>query len=840
LRNNSKLTLLLAAIALLATDPGFAQQAQLEEIIVTARKREESLQELPMSVTAISAEQIEKLGIRNLDDITRYTPGVNLDSGFGLNDQRLVIRGLSPSRGRPNSAILVDGIDLTTESVSTAGGSMLFNSRLLDVQQVEVVKGPQSALYGRAAFAGAIQYVTKDPGDELESEVGIDIGEDGRRYIKGAIGGPITDEFGLRINGLSWNEDGSYNEGITGANLGGGEGYGLSLVAKWDPTDTFSVRTRVAYSHDEYDQQATLYDAANTFESPIPESLSIASIDPTDIVTLFTGTPDDAGSRKLYLSPNPATNQAYPGGEQDALNTALTLSWDTDIGTFTSYTGYVKADGDQFIDGDFDVRLDDTDNTCEDCARGGTELNFDTDTRMLSQELRFTTNLDGPVQFTAGVLYWDEDTDQTETGVSSVGRFPFNNPEPPPSGFFNDVILNTLRQDNHVSRDTNSQSVYGMFEWEISETWKFTAEGRFAREKMKVTGSGCDPNQNFANIICSFSTPDIAKEFPLLNFFQLDRIYTTDSTTDRYFAPKAMLEWTPAENLMTYFSISQGVKPGGIATVASGTWMDTSLTNAGFPDGNLDELKFDDETLTAYELGAKTTWFDRRLIVNGAVFYQDYDDKQIPVQTIQNAFPYTTIDNAGKAEVLGLELETTWLVTDNIQLQLGYAFLDAEYTNLQYVTNSSTSINRAGNCLPNADNSACTIDLGNNKMEDVPKHSIVALAGYYPTLWNTGLTGLLETDVQWQDSRYIDEFNDREVASFSIVNMRAGVQTDKWDALVYLNNVFDDDTIQSWSAGTGIPATAERTDPNVLGFPAEGFGIAPPPRQWGVRANMRF
>jgi outer membrane receptor protein involved in Fe transport len=107
-------------------------------------------------------------------------------------------------------------------------------------------------------------------------------------------------------------------------------------------------------------------------------------------------------------------------------------------------------------------------------------------------------------------------------------------------------------------------------------------------------------------------------------------------------------------------------------------------------------------------------------------------------------------------------------------------------------------------------------------------------------LWDSGLTGLLETDVEWQDSRYIDEFNDREVDSFSIVNMRAGVQTDKWDALVYLNNVFDDDTIQSWSAGTGIPATAERTDLNVLGFPAEGFSIAPPPRQWGVRANMRF
>ena len=175
-----------------------------------------------------------------------------------------------------------------------------------------------------------------------------------------------------------------------------------------------------------------------------------------------------------------------------------------------------------------------------------------------------------------------------------------------------------------------------------------------------------------------------------------------------------------------------------------------------------------------------------------------------------------------------------------MQLQLGYAFLDAEYSELTYETDSGTSIARAGNCIPNAQNNLCSIELNNHKMEDVPKHSVVALAGYYPPLSGSGLTGLMEADVQWQDSRYIDEFNDREVDAFSVVNMRVGLQTDKWDALVYLNNAFDDDTIQSWSAGTGIVATAERTNPDIDAFPAEGFSIAPTPRQWGVRANMRF
>jgi iron complex outermembrane receptor protein len=848
LPNNSKLTALLIVTALLITDPGFAQQAQLEEITVTARKREESLQELPMSVTAISAEQIERLGIRDLADITRYTPGVNLDSGFGLNDQRLVIRGLSPSRGRPNSAILVDGIDLTSESVSTSGGSMLFNSRLLDTQQVEIVKGPQSALYGRAAFAGAIQYITRDPAETLETTAGIDIGEDGRQYYKGGISGPVTDEFGLAVHALRWREDGHYDEGFTGADLGGGDGYGISLTGKWEPTDTFSARGRVSYSDDNYDQQATLFDAAKT-ELSLPDSSTEDpdDLDPGDpgnlnpvfrgsnIVTMFSGTPNDAGSRQVYLTPDPRTGEAYPGGEQDALNTSLKLNWDIGFGTITSYTGYVKANGKQIIDGDFDVRPNAT-NT-GDIARGGSEINFDTDTRMLSQEIRFASNWNGPVQLTLGALYWDEDVDQKETGISSVGRFPLS---VAPENYYNTSVLNTTLIDNNVSRDTNSQSVYGMIEWEMSSTWKLTAEARYAKEKMDVTGTGCDDPMNGFNdaesIYCRFSTPDLAAEYPFstLQFEQLERIYTEDSKTSYYVAPSAILEWTPTEDMMSYFSISRGVKPGGIATVASGTWMDSDA------DGTLDELKFDDEKLTAYELGAKTTWFDRTLILNGAIFYQDYDDKQIPVQILKNNFPFTSIENAGEAEVKGLELETTWLVTDNIRLNLGYAYLDADYTSLRYETNSKNSVARAGNCIPNAANNLCSINLSHNKMEDVPKHSVVALAGYYPTLGGSNLTGILEADVEWQDERQIDEFNDRKLDSYSIVNLRVGLETEKWDAVVYLNNAFDDDTIRSWSAGTGVVATAERTDNQYVGFPSEGFGIAPPPRQWGMRANMRF
>ncbi|MEJ2139184.1 MAG: TonB-dependent receptor [Gammaproteobacteria bacterium] len=837
----SRLSLVVTGLGVLVTDPAFSQ---VEEIVITARKREENLQEVPLSVTAIAAEQIERLGIRELQDITRYTPGVNLDSGFGLNDQRLVIRGLSPSRGRPNSAILVDGIDLTTESVSTAGGSILFNQRLLDMQQVEVVKGPQSAMYGRAAFTGAISYVTRDPGDELEGQVGVDLGEYGRRYVRMAVGGPITETFGLRVSGLGWNEDGYYNEGFTGADLGGGNGAGISLVGKWEPGDRFAARLRVAYSDDEYDQQATLYNPINTFVSPPDSANGIGSVTPDTVVGLFSGIPDDVNGRTPYLTPNPGRGtdpadlpapedrEAYEGGFAEVINTSLKLDWDIGAGTITSYTGYANADTGQAFDGDFDVRPN-ADLTA-DIARGGTAVNFVTDTRLLSQEIRYSSNLDGPVQFTVGALYWDENVNQNETGVSVLAIPPW--PGTTPENYFNTIAPQAVLIPNIITRDTNSRSVYGMLDWDFAAQWRLSIEARYAREEMEVSGTGCDRSSITGFFLCDFSTPDIV--FPLGGgvFGHLARVTTVDSKTDYYVAPKASIEWSATEDLMTYLSLSRGIKPGGITTVGSGAFLDQQ------PDGTLDEAKFDAETLTALEIGIKSSWLERRLIVNGAVFYQEYDDKQVPVQAQVGGFLATNIENAGQAEVLGLELETIWLMTDNLRLQVGYSYLDGEFTDLVYTTNSANSIARAGNCAPDPVENVCEIDLSNNTMEDVPKHSVVATLGYYPPLGSAGFSGLLEADVQYDDERFIDEFNDRKIDSYSLINLRAGLQADNWDLLLYVNNVFDDDTIRSWSAATGLVATSEKNliDPNLSIFPAEGFSIAPPPRHWGMRANFRF
>ena len=231
--------------------------AQIDEIVVTTRRREESLQEVPIAVQAFSSQQIQRQGITDLGDVSKFSPSVGFDTGYNPTDTRLSIRGLSASLGRSNVAFLVDGIDVTTENLIAAGSGLLANRRLLnDVERIEVVKGSQSALYGRAAFAGAISYITKEPGDQFEGEFRLDAGEDGYFELAGAVGGPVWgDRLGLRLNGVYWTDDGNYQNSVSGENVGGGEGWGTSLTAVFTPADQLRFKARVEYSDDQYAPQ---------------------------------------------------------------------------------------------------------------------------------------------------------------------------------------------------------------------------------------------------------------------------------------------------------------------------------------------------------------------------------------------------------------------------------------------------------------------------------------------------------------------------------------------------------------------------------------------------------
>ncbi|MDJ0928078.1 MAG: TonB-dependent receptor [Gammaproteobacteria bacterium] len=234
--------------------------AQVEEIIVTARKKEENLQDVPFTVTAFGREAIERKGINRIGDIAKLTPSVQFDESFAQSDTRVVVRGLSPTRGRQNVAFLVDGIDLSSEAITSSGGSLLVNTRLLDVERIEVLKGPKVALYGRAAFNGVISYTTKAPSTEFEADIKVDINDEEQYSLTGSVSGPVFgDKLGVRVNAAWWDESGFYNNAITGGPVADEKGYGLSISTRSAFDNGLTINFRAEFTADEGKPSAQVY-----------------------------------------------------------------------------------------------------------------------------------------------------------------------------------------------------------------------------------------------------------------------------------------------------------------------------------------------------------------------------------------------------------------------------------------------------------------------------------------------------------------------------------------------------------------------------------------------------
>jgi iron complex outermembrane receptor protein len=329
--------------------------AQMEELKVTARKREENLQDVPVAVTAFSSEEIQRLAINDLNDLGKYTASIIFDTGFQPQDTRVVIRGLSPVRGRQNVAILQDGVDISSQAITTNGGSLLINPRYFDVERIEVVKGPQNALYGRSAFNGAINYVMRKPSEEFNARVFTDFGQNGQAELRGSIGGSIIGNKLLGdISGAVWSFDGFYDNSVTGAEIGGQEGTAVAGSLVWNASEKLNFRLRAEWLDDEYapfpyrqllqDQRRLLPEASVT--PPAPGELPIfnpnINLPPRNGIRGTYGTLPPADSVTLGFSENPRTGRDYPGTTREVAR--FTLNGEYDFGPVTlTYLGHIAS-----------------------------------------------------------------------------------------------------------------------------------------------------------------------------------------------------------------------------------------------------------------------------------------------------------------------------------------------------------------------------------------------------------------------------------------------------------------------------------------------------------------
>ncbi|MBT8422724.1 MAG: TonB-dependent receptor, partial [Gammaproteobacteria bacterium] len=415
--------------------------------------------------------------------------------------------------------------------------------------------------------------------------------------------------------------------------------------------------------------------------------------------------------------------------------------------------------------------------------------------------------------------------------------------------------------------DTDHQSIYVQVDWDINEELKLTTEARWVDERFSISR----PNQSScSNLAIGYAfndgsgttslplggswviegsgnpIPPFVSVTPDLNCSSVNRIATFDTwrviegfEEDDFIVPKATLEWFWAEDKMVYFSWAKAQKPGGINQLA-----------AGGSAVEIDDLRFDAEKMTTWELGTKSSWeLAGSLTANAAIFYNDYTDKQVSTQVLdENGSLQPRVLNASSADVLGVELDMTWLPSaiDGLLIRAAYTWQEGEYND--FFDRSSSAI-RAGfldQCAvvtidtPGGTEERCEFDLSGNALERQARNAFSASFNYTRPFGDSAMDWFIEGDTSYTDKRFVDQDNFVFFDDYWLTNFRLGLQGDTWDALIFVDNAFDDDTIRS--GGSGPEFTLQSTR---LGFTAglgvNGyFGILPDPRIVGLRTNFRF
>jgi outer membrane receptor protein involved in Fe transport len=806
--------------------------AQLEEIIVTTRKRAESLQEVPIVVTAITAETLQRKGIADLADITKYSTGLVLDEGFSKQDTRVIIRGLAPTRGRQNVAFLQDDIDISSEAVNTAGGSFVVNPRLFDIERVEVVKGPHSALYGRSAFNGAINYITKKPRQEFEGSFSADVGTYGKYEAKGSVSGPIVEDvLAAGITASGWNFDGFYRNSVTGAKIGGGNGAGVAGTAVLTPNDVLKFTGRLEYSEDDFDPDARTFITESTTIN-LPTTATTVQPGFTQTVTGTTTSrivAGNIGDRDQHLpsrlSRNPRTGEDYPGSNRDIFRAMLRSEADFGGISLLSLSLYSDADSEQFHD-----QLGQGDATSP-TVNALQEIHFVSNSKLISQDLRLQSDdEESAFKWLAGGLFWNEVTRHSNQGATCLSA----------SGTCATILnqIDAFGAANPATfparwvRDTHHYSVYGMLEYKFTDALSISTEVRHTWEAETVHGPGAAatsvgctsplrvPGPN-GTALCSPPTFTVT---PTATNYVGSRI------AGEFWSPRLTIDYKVTPEAMVYAAVAQAKKPGGTTTLNT-----SGLLSVG---GTLEPQIYLPEKMLVYELGLKSDWLDNTLQINAAGFYQDFSDKQVPSTIITTAgLPQSGVTNIG-ARVWGLEVDTAYAFTDELTGTLGYTFLDPKYSE-GIISSSAGNIALAGNCtpvtLPGAARPQCFLDLSGNQMENAPKHSLI-LGGQFKQPIGADLDWFVEADARYQSKRFTDFYNRSFFDAYWNIDMRTGFSADVWEVTAYVNNLLDDDTIK-----TGIQSSNFNT--GFIGSPTLNNGFLanlPDRRQFGVRANYRF
>ena len=592
-----------------------SQAGGLDVIVVTATKREENLQSVPVAVTAFSEELIQETGIQATEDIAVLTPSLhqlNISSPFAT---RLSIRGIGTAQSDPaleaSVGVFVDGVFI--------GRTGLATSDLTDIQRIEVLQGPQGTLYGKNTNAGAISVITKRPSlTEVEGYIEGTIGNYDLRNVTLSASTPIGDTLAVRVSGNINKRDG-YVENVSGPDGNSADDWNVQAKLLWAPTDRLSFL--LGYTHIERDSACCMPD--NTQGTAALALMASRGLPGATI-------PNDPYD---YLVANDNVSVFKLNSDSVSMHIELETDW----GSVTSITAYNEYEYRQTIDND---------RSQLDIFRQAPEFNSGDS---FSQELRFDAKLNDSLELLAGLFYYNQ---RTQSGDASLPGFSLGQDFLPIARQLlgPNIARIAAPGDALIGRgiwDSDTFAGFGQLTWHIGDNVHLTGGLRLTVEDRDA--------DLFAKSISTapFVVQGRAAAF-VDRFAQPIDARLSRSTTNLDWLAKVVFDVAP--DSIVYGSVTTGTKSGNFNGV----------------NGTPDEREFDDEHTTSYEIGAKSTFLDNRARINAAVFYSEIKDYQFQLGLPQGG---TFVSNDGKVEVSGVDVQAQFAPIDNLVLDAGVLYM---------------------------------------------------------------------------------------------------------------------------------------------------------------------
>jgi len=713
----------------------------IEEVVVTAQKRSQNLQDIGIAVTAFSGDDIRDLGLGNPKDLAAQTPGMDIKTSVGNQNPIITIRGVGlndvNANNNPSAAVHVDEVYLSSAAY--------LGFQLFDIERVEVLKGPQGTLYGRNTTAGAVNFIAAKPTDAFAAGVTTTLANYETFETEGYISGPLNENVRGRI-AVSYKQSDGHIEnvgtvgfaGLSGDpavpgipdigsdHVGGMDVFSWRTTLEADLSDTVSLTLGLHGSRDK--SENAIYKWNGSFSGALTD-LNYSDTQITDDVYTVAATRN-------------------PKVDADAFGGYLRMEADLPFASFVSLTGYESLDRTMEEEDGSPMRFFDQD--------------YSDDIWSASQEFRLTNSSDNGLTWVAGLYFGKEKLDIAKEALTT-----------------DDFLTHPFTE---FTQEGESLGVFGQLEIPVTDTIKVTAGLRYTDEEKTYDGGSVDL-KNFG-----FDPLEASNRLVPGRTTTID----TQKWADEDISGKLAIDYTPNNDWLFYGSISKGFKSGGFDGSTIVNVKDQTGVRPADPIFGVNPLfqPFESETVLSYEAGFKSTLLDNTLQLNGAVFFYDYQDMQVEANVATDIGNNSIRTNAGKSEIKGLELELWWRPLVGLDIKAGVALLDTEITQWEGADSQLFEGNQAPDAPEQAFNAMLRYELPlNNGMILAPSldmnyaDAVFKTVGNEPFakadayfLANARLT-LNAADETWHTALWVKNLADREyVANVRVFEAGAAEQ----------------------------------------------------------------